>query len=143
MSFLSLQGDQRAPALLSLPASRACTAPGFACSRRRSRGTELPRDAAEAEEPEEEEPPTSKKVTVPESDWEQLNTQNAIWLREPSDISELEYEKFYQAISKVPPPSRRKPSKLLEGGRCKIRGRSPSILSLCARHSQAPMQRKL
>ena len=40
---------------------------------------------------------------MPESDWEQLNTQNAIWLREPSDISELEYEKFYQAISKVPP----------------------------------------
>ncbi len=37
----------------------------------------------------------------PESDWEQLNTQNAIWLREPKEITDLEYEKFYQAISKV------------------------------------------
>lgn len=45
--------------------------------------------------------PTTKKVPVQETDWEQLNTQNAIWLRDPKDITEGEYEKFYQAISKA------------------------------------------
>lgn len=60
-----------------------------------------PQAAEEEDEKEEEELPTTKKVTQTEQDWEQLNTQNAIWLRSPSDVSAEEYEKFYQAISKV------------------------------------------
>mmetsp|Transcript_14050 Transcript_14050/g.42403 ORF Transcript_14050/g.42403 Transcript_14050/m.42403 type:complete len:949 (-) Transcript_14050:289-3135(-) len=57
-------------------------------------------DEDEDKEEEEEDLPTTKKVPVQETDWEQLNTQNAIWLRDPKDITEGEYEKFYQAISK-------------------------------------------
>jgi hypothetical protein len=49
----------------------------------------------------EEEAPTTKKITVTEHDWEQLNTQNAIWLRNPADVTPEEYEKFYKAISKA------------------------------------------
>jgi HSP90 family molecular chaperone len=56
---------------------------------------------ADEEADKEEEAPTTKKVTVTEHDWEQLNTQNAIWLRSPSDVTAEEYEKFYKAISKV------------------------------------------
>lgn len=57
----------------------------------------------EAEKEEEEDAPTTKKITVTEKDWEQLNTQNAIWLRSPSDVTTEEYEKFYKAVSKVHP----------------------------------------
>lgn len=36
------------------------------------------------------------------SEWERLNTQNAIWLRDSNDVTDEEYEKFYQAMSRVP-----------------------------------------
>lgn len=52
------------------------------------------------EEPKEDKPKT-KFVTETKSEWERLNTQNAIWLRDPSDVTSEEYEKFYQAMSKV------------------------------------------
>jgi heat shock protein beta len=48
----------------------------------------------------EEEAPTTKMIWATEHDWEQLNTQNAIWLRNPADVTAEEYEKFYKAISK-------------------------------------------
>ena len=57
--------------------------------------------AADEEEEKEEELPTTKKEMVKQQNWEQLNTQNAIWLRSPSEVSSEEYENFYQAISKV------------------------------------------
>lgn len=63
-------------------------------------GTAEDDDDKEAED--EEELPTTKKEFVKESKWVQLNTQNAIWLREPRDISQADYEKFYQAVSKKP-----------------------------------------
>merc|ERR1712093_289183 len=50
----------------------------------------------EKEEEEEEKKP--KKKTVFE--WEQVNTQKAIWLRAKEDVTEEEYNEFYKGISK-------------------------------------------
>merc|ERR1711981_1504653 len=53
-------------------------------------------DDDEKEEEEEEKKP--KKKTVYE--WEQVNTQKAIWLRAKEDVTEEEYNEFYKGISK-------------------------------------------
>merc|ERR1719428_2261845 len=58
---------------------------------------------AEAEEEEdddkeEEEKKKPSKKTVYE--WEQVNTQKAIWLRAKEDVTEEEYNEFYKSISK-------------------------------------------
>ena len=55
--------------------------------------------AEDEEEAEEEAAKPKEKETVWE--WELLNDAKPIWLRSPSDVSEEEYAKFYQAISKV------------------------------------------
>merc|ERR1712183_861619 len=47
---------------------------------------------------EEEEKKAPKKKTVFE--WEQVNTQKAIWLRAKEDVTEEEYNEFYKSISK-------------------------------------------
>merc|ERR1711904_751521 len=47
---------------------------------------------------EEEEEKKPKKKTVYE--WEQVNTQKAIWLRAKEDVTEEEYNEFYKSISK-------------------------------------------
>jgi len=49
-------------------------------------------------EDEEEEKKVPKKKTVYE--WEQVNTQKAIWLRAKEDVTEEEYNEFYKSISK-------------------------------------------
>merc|ERR1739845_309715 len=46
----------------------------------------------------EEEKKAPKKKTVYE--WEQVNTQKAIWLRSKEDVTEEEYNEFYKGISK-------------------------------------------
>merc|ERR1739844_280660 len=46
----------------------------------------------------EEEKKAPKKKTVYE--WEQVNTQKAIWLRAKEDVTEEEYTEFYKSISK-------------------------------------------
>merc|ERR1712107_36982 len=51
---------------------------------------------AEAEEEEEKKAPTKKTVY----EWEQVNTQKAIWLRAKEDVTEEEYNEFYKSISK-------------------------------------------
>ncbi|CAE7034940.1 unnamed protein product [Symbiodinium natans] len=50
------------------------------------------------EEEKEEEDKKPKKKTVFE--WEQVNTQKAIWLRAKEDVTEEEYNEFYKSISK-------------------------------------------
>merc|ERR1712113_268541 len=49
------------------------------------------------DEEEEEEKKTSKKTVY---EWEQVNTQKAIWLRAKEDVTEEEYNEFYKGISK-------------------------------------------
>merc|ERR1712048_63881 len=51
----------------------------------------------DAEEEEEEEKKPTKKTVY---EWEQVNTQKAIWLRAKEDVTEEEYNEFYKGISK-------------------------------------------
>merc|ERR1712195_56618 len=53
-------------------------------------------DDEEKEEEEEKKAPTKKTVF----EWEQVNTQKAIWLRSKEDVTEEEYNEFYKSISK-------------------------------------------
>merc|ERR1712036_34682 len=53
-------------------------------------------DNDEEKEEEEEKKPTKKTVF----EWEQVNTQKAIWLRAKEDVTEEEYNEFYKGISK-------------------------------------------
>jgi len=55
-------------------------------------------ETSEDEEKEEEEKKKPTKKTVYE--WEQVNTQKAIWLRPKEDVTEEEYNEFYKSISK-------------------------------------------
>merc|ERR1711976_122726 len=55
-------------------------------------------DDKEKEDDEEEKKDAPKKKTVYE--WEQVNTQKAIWLRAKEDVTEEEYNDFYKSISK-------------------------------------------
>merc|ERR1711991_520249 len=50
----------------------------------------------EEKEDEEEKKPSKKTVY----EWEQVNTQKAIWLRSKEDVTEEEYNEFYKGISK-------------------------------------------
>merc|ERR1711934_1081028 len=54
------------------------------------------KDDEEKEEEEEEKAPTKKTVY----EWEQVNTQKAIWLRAKEEVTEEEYNEFYKSISK-------------------------------------------
>merc|ERR1719149_131257 len=55
-------------------------------------------DEEKEDEDEDEEEKKPKKKTVFE--WEQVNTQKAIWLRSKEDVTEEEYNEFYKGISK-------------------------------------------
>ena len=50
----------------------------------------------------EEEEAAPKTVKETQWDWELLNDNKALWLRSANDVDEDEYDKFFQAISKVP-----------------------------------------
>ena len=49
---------------------------------------------------EEDEEPTTKKVRETRFKWTLLNEQKAIWTRDPSEVEEEDYNKFYQSIAK-------------------------------------------
>merc|ERR1712138_254031 len=53
-------------------------------------------DDEDKDDDEEEKKPTKKTV----HEWEQVNTQKAIWLRAKEDVNEDEYNEFYKSISK-------------------------------------------
>jgi len=55
-------------------------------------------DDEKEDEEEKDEDKKPKKKTVYE--WEQVNTQKAIWLRAKEDVTEEEYNEFYKGISK-------------------------------------------
>merc|ERR1712178_386560 len=55
-------------------------------------------DDDDKEDDDEEKKDAPKKKTVYE--WEQVNTQKAIWLRAKEDVTEEEYTEFYKSISK-------------------------------------------
>merc|ERR1712216_339607 len=55
-------------------------------------------ETQDGEEKDEEEKKAPTKKTVYE--WEQVNTQKAIWLRAKEDVTEEEYNEFYKSISK-------------------------------------------
>merc|ERR1712022_74457 len=55
-------------------------------------------ESKDDEEKKEKEKKPVKKKTVFE--WEQVNTQKAIWLRAKEDVTEEEYNEFYKGISK-------------------------------------------
>ncbi|GAB4818046.1 hypothetical protein N2152v2_005092 [Parachlorella kessleri] len=61
-------------------------------------------DEIEVEEEEEEEKadekPKTKKVSESVTEWELLNDNKALWLRNPSDVAEEEHTKFYKALAK-------------------------------------------
>lgn len=63
-------------------------------------------DSEEEEEGEDGEKKEKKEKEIKEKkkkiiyEWEQINTQKAIWLRNKEDVSEQEYNDFYKAISK-------------------------------------------
>merc|ERR1711879_587176 len=54
------------------------------------------KDDDEEKEEEEKKAPTKKTVF----EWEQVNTQKAIWLRAKEDVTEEEHGEFYKSISK-------------------------------------------
>ncbi|KAK9806925.1 hypothetical protein WJX72_007685 [[Myrmecia] bisecta] len=58
-------------------------------------------ESEEESENDEEEKPKTKTVKETVWDWEVLNDNKAIWLRDPKDVSEQEYNKFYEALAKT------------------------------------------
>merc|ERR1712194_725276 len=54
-------------------------------------------DEKEEEKDDEEDKKPKKKIVF---EWEQVNTQKAIWLRAKEDVTEEEYTEFYKSISK-------------------------------------------
>merc|ERR1712127_1051612 len=58
------------------------------------------KDDVEAKDEEEKEEKKDKPTKKTVYEWEQVNTQKAIWLRAKEDVTEEEYTEFYKSISK-------------------------------------------
>jgi len=55
----------------------------------------------EKEDEETEKKPKTKKITETTHEWELLNDVKAIWLRNPKEVTDEEYTKFYHSLAKV------------------------------------------
>jgi heat shock protein beta len=53
----------------------------------------------------EEKKPKTKTVKETTYEWELLNDVKAIWLRNPKEVTDEEYTKFYHSLAKVILPS--------------------------------------
>merc|ERR1712087_271380 len=58
------------------------------------------KDDVEAKDEEEKEEKKEKPAKKTVYEWEQVNTQKAIWLRSKEEVTEEEYTEFYKSISK-------------------------------------------
>ncbi|XP_073118950.1 endoplasmin homolog isoform X1 [Henckelia pumila] len=54
----------------------------------------------DAEKEEDEKKPKTKKVKKTTYEWELLNDMKAVWLRNPKEVTDEEYEKFYHSLAK-------------------------------------------
>lgn len=70
---------------------------------------ESPKEESEDEDADkdedEEKKPKTKTVKETTYEWELLNDVKAIWLRNPKEVTEEEYTKFYHSLAKVILPS--------------------------------------
>ena len=57
-------------------------------------------DEDDSEKAEDEKKPKTKKVKETTYEWELLNDVKAIWLRNPKEVTEEEYTKFYHSLAK-------------------------------------------
>jgi hypothetical protein len=58
-------------------------------------------DSEKSEDEDAEDKPKSKKIKETTYEWELLNDVKAIWLRNPKEVTEEEYTKFYHSLAKV------------------------------------------
>jgi len=65
-------------------------------------GTDSDLEVEEEEDEEEEEDDEKKTKTVDKWEWHRVNSNVAIWTRDPSEIEDEEYQKFFKAICKDP-----------------------------------------
>lgn len=65
-----------------------------------SSGEEGDEDAEKTEDEDAEKKPKTKKVKETSSEWELLNDVKAIWLRNPKEVTDEEYTKFYHSLAK-------------------------------------------
>merc|ERR1719392_511826 len=61
---------------------------------------EKKKDDVETKDDEEKEDEDEEEEKKPVFEWEQVNTQKAIWLRAKEDVTEEEYNEFYKTVSK-------------------------------------------
>lgn len=65
-----------------------------------SSGEEGDEDTEKTEDEDAEKKPKTKKVKETSSEWELLNDVKAIWLRNPKEVTDEEYTKFYHSLAK-------------------------------------------
>lgn len=66
-----------------------------------SSSSEEEEESEKGEDEDAEEKPKMKKVKETTYEWELLNDVKAIWLRNPREVTEEEYTKFYRSLAKV------------------------------------------
>jgi len=59
-----------------------------------------PKSDDEDEVSDSEDEPKTKFIKVPEIEWEKMNSVKAIWLRNPAEVEQLEYNEFFRNLHK-------------------------------------------